>query len=183
MRVVTLPLQGHETTGPVTRYSAADTQHRLSAEATREVCRDTMSGMPHPYSVTVQLDEQRFKGCGGAPLSLLTGHEWVVEDLDGGGIIDRSRISLAFSEDEQRAWGMASCNRFYADFVLTGEGLGFSQPAGTMKACAPALMVQEQKFFRILGGIIAFDIDPTGALVLSGTEGSMKAYPATPPAE
>jgi heat shock protein HslJ len=44
-------------------------------------------------------------------------------------------------------------------------------------------MNQEQKFFRILEGVNRFDIDATGALVLSGTAGTMKAYADTRPSE
>lgn len=178
-RSVTLPLASTEHDGPVTRFTAADTAHRLAATVTRGVCRDTMSGMPHPFSVSVVMDGTRLDGCGGEPLSLLTAHTWVVEDLDGGGIIDRSRITLAFSDYDGRLYGLASCNRFMAGFSLSGEGLSISQAASTMMACAESLMNQEQKFLKILGAVSNFDIDDTGALVLSGPGGTMKAYPDT----
>jgi len=178
-RSVTLPLASTEHDGAVTRFSAADAEHRLAATVTRGVCRDTMSGMPHPFSVSVVIDGTSLDGCGGEPLSLLTDRNWVVEDLDGGGIIDRSRITLAFSGEDGRLYGMASCNRFMSGFSLSGEGLSISQAAATMMACAEALMMQEQKFLGILGEVSSFDIDDTGALVLSGPGGTLKAYPET----
>lgn len=176
-----LPLLNVEHAGRVTRYRAAEGEHRLVATVTRGVCRDTMSGMPHPYAVEVQTAGERLRGCGGVPLSLLTGRNWIVEDLDGGGIIDRSRISIGFSAEESRAYGLASCNRYTAGFTLTGEGLSFTHPAATMMACAPALMAQEQRFFGILQAVTSFDIDATGALILSGSGGTMKAYRDTAP--
>ena len=178
-RSVTLPLASTEHDGPVTRFTAADSAHRLAASVTHGVCRDTMSGMPHPFSVSVVMDGTQMDGCGGEPLSLLTAHTWVVEDLDGGGIIDRSRITLAFSDYDGRLYGLASCNRFMAGFSLSGEGLSISQAAATMMACAESLMTQEQKFLQILGAVSNFDIDDTGALVLSGPGGTLKAYPDT----
>jgi heat shock protein HslJ len=176
---VTLPLTSTEHDGPVTRFTAADAAHRLAATVTRGVCRDTMSGMPHPFSVSVVMDGTQMNGCGGEPLSLLTDRNWVVEDLDGGGIIDRSRITLAFSGEDGRLYGLASCNRFMAGFSLSGEGLSISQAAATMMACAESLMTQEQKFLNILGAVNSFDIDPTGALLLSGPGGTLKAYADT----
>jgi heat shock protein HslJ len=180
-QTVSLPVLEVTHAGCATRYSAADAERRLVATITRGVCRDTMSGMPHPYAVEVQTDDERLSGCGGEPLSLLTGRGWIIEDLDGGGIIDRSRITLGFSGEDSRAYGLGSCNRFTGGFTLTGEGLSFTHPAATMMACAPAVMAQEQKFFRILQAVTSFNIDATGALILSGSGGTMKAYRDTAP--
>ena len=52
------------------------------------ICRDSMTGMPYPETVTVETREQTLRGCGGAPIELLTGREWVVEDISGEGRID-----------------------------------------------------------------------------------------------
>lgn len=178
---VSVPVLEVAHAGCVTRYRAADAARSIVATIRRGVCRDSMSGMPHPFAVEVQTDDERLSGCGGEPLSLLTGGNWIVEDLDGGGIIDRSRITLGFSAEDSRAYGLGSCNRFTGGFTLTGEGLSFTHPAATMMACAPALMTQEQKFFRILQAVTSFDVDATGALILSGNEGTMKAYRDTAP--
>jgi heat shock protein HslJ len=182
-RSVTLPLKRVEQQGSIARLQAADANHRLTAEVERSVCSDTMSDIPFPYRVTVQLDDERLSGCGGESLDLLTGAIWVVEDLDGGGIVDRSRIVLEFLVEagQRRVAGVGSCNRYFADFELTGESLTFGRPGMTMMACAPALMTQEQKFLRILQGVRSFDIDPTGALILRGAEGTMLARRETAP--
>jgi heat shock protein HslJ len=110
---------------------------------------------------------------------LLTDREWVVEDLAGGGIIDRSRVTLNF-DPEGRVSGRASCNRYTAGYEVRGERLGFTPAAATKMACAEALMNQERDFFRILGAVDRFRIDETGALILEGAEGTMKAYPDSP---
>jgi heat shock protein HslJ/uncharacterized lipoprotein YbaY len=133
-------------------------------------CVDTMSGMPHPATVEIQLDDRRLEGCGGDPGTLLQGPEWVVEDIAGGGIIDRSRITLNFGADG-RLWGRASCNTYQGEYTLTGETLTLALSATTMMACAPALMDQERKVFDVLGRIRAFELDPTGALILKADDG------------
>lgn len=109
-------------------------------------------------------------GCGGDPAALLQGGEWVVEDLRGGGIVDRSRITLNFGTDG-RVGGAASCNRYTAAYALSGEGLTISKAAATMMACAPALMQQERLFLDLLAQVRHFTLDATGALVLHAADG------------
>jgi heat shock protein HslJ len=178
---VSLPLFATSSEGRVTRFRAADGSHRMAMDVAQRQCNDSMSGMPYPYIVALEFDDRVLTGCGGEAIDLLAGREWVVEDLDGGGIIDRSHVTLEFDAESGRVHGLASCNRYNAAFSLTGEGISFSGAAATMMACPEALMNQEQKFFRILEGVNRFDIDQTGALLLSGTAGTMKAYPTSLP--
>lgn len=133
-------------------------------------CTDTMTGMPYPRMVQVVLDDLSLDGCGGDPAALLQGPEWVVEDLAGGGIIDRSRATLNFGADG-RLWGRATCNNYLGEYVLTGEGLTLSTSATTMMACAPALMNQEGAFFELIGRVRRFELDPQGALILRTDDG------------
>ena len=48
-----------------------------------------MSGMFYPWTVTVERAEGVLSGCGGEPVSLLLGAQWVVESIAGAGIIGR----------------------------------------------------------------------------------------------
>jgi heat shock protein HslJ len=141
-------------------------QGRAIAVAIREQrCMDSMSGMPYPRSVEVLIDGRTYRGCGGNPDDLLTGVEWVVEDIGGAGIVDRSRATLNFQGDG-RVSGRGSCNTYAGSYTLTGESLAFGKLAATMMACTPALMQQEQRFFEILQLIHRFEISDSGALVL-----------------
>ncbi len=133
-------------------------------------CVDTMSGMPHPKTVEIILDERTLHGCGGEPAELLQGPEWVVEDIERGGIIDRSRVTLIFGADGQFS-GRASCNSYLGDYRLTGESLTLVPSATTRMACAPALMNQEERFLDLLKRVQRFELDPTGALVLLTNDG------------
>ena len=100
-------------------------------------------------------------------LNELTAHEWVLEDINNQGIIDNSRVTLNFG-DEGRVAGRASCNRYFAVYSVDGDTLNIQQAATTMMACPEALMNQERRFLDALQGVHSFEIDATGALVLTG---------------
>ncbi len=129
------------------------------------LCRDDMTGMPYPETVTVTLDGRDLRGCGGDPLDLLAGAEWIVEDIGRRGIIDSSRVTLNFAEDGGLS-GAASCNRYATSLSIGGEGVSMGQIAATRMMCPEALMNQEQAFFAALAAVGRFDIDETGALLL-----------------
>ncbi|MDX5403582.1 MAG: META domain-containing protein [Rhodobacterales bacterium] len=130
------------------------------------ICHDLMAGTPYPQTVSVTWKEGALQGCGGEPIDLLAGVEWVVEDIDNAGIVDSSRVTLEFDAASRRVAGRGGCNRYNSAFDLSGEGLSIGPAAATRMACAPALMEQEQRFFALMSRISRFDIDPTGALLL-----------------
>lgn len=168
-----LPAQAY-VAGEADGYFHTQGGHPVSLEVSDQICQDSMSGMLYPQQVNVQVEGASLNGCGGDPARLLQGGEWVVEDIDGGGIIDRSRVTLNFGADG-RVTGRASCNNFMGEYQLTGEGLSISHPATTRKACAPSLMEQEQRVLHNLDTLQRFDIDDTGALLLHSADGSLKA--------
>jgi uncharacterized membrane protein len=77
----TFPKPAPETSGDLTRYVVADAN--LTVTLLERPCTDTMSGMFFPLTVTVERPEGVLSGCGGEPVSLLLGPEWVVESIDG----------------------------------------------------------------------------------------------------
>jgi heat shock protein HslJ/membrane-bound inhibitor of C-type lysozyme len=145
-------------------------QRPLNVNVIHSLCRDSMSGRPYPQYVTVRFGSENLSGCGGNSLDLLTGREWVVEDIDKHGIIDASHITLQFSADGQLS-GLAGCNRYSTAFELK-EQIDINEPIATRKACAPALMRQEQLFLALLAEVDHIDFDDKGALLLSTAEGS-----------
>ncbi|WP_131862977.1 META domain-containing protein [Crenobacter luteus] len=168
------PLEGAvpkaRTLDGVRRYTATVGGRLLEVAAAPRVCHDDMSGMPYPLAVSVAVDGRRLQGCGGDPAVLLRGAEWVVEDIDGGGIVDRSRVTLNFRADG-RLDGRASCNRYTASYALSGEGLSVGRAASTLMACVPALMHQERRFLDVLQGVNRFEIGETGELRLIDASG------------
>ncbi|WP_295813446.1 META domain-containing protein [uncultured Nitratireductor sp.] len=108
----------------------------------------------------------------------ITGIEWVVEDIDGGGIIDSSRVTLTFDEDG-RVGGRASCNSYGARWSEENGKLTISQAVSTEMACAEALMNQEQKFLAIPADLKFFAMTLQGALMLQTVDGrTLKAFSA-----
>jgi len=152
---------------------------RVSLKTANQLCRDSMTGMPYPQQVRLAINGEERDGCGGDPERLLRGTEWVVEDIGGRGIIDSSRVTLNFLA-EQRVAGRASCNQFSGGWKLTGEELGFTRMASTRKACAPALMNQEDRFLSLLNEVRRFDIGRHGELLLETGDGRLiRAFQST----
>lgn len=110
-----------------------------------------------------------------APKLDLTGGEWLVEDINGEGVMDILQTTLAFDTDGQVS-GSGGCNRYTGSYALTAETLRFGPLAATRKACPPAISNQEQKFFESIAAPLRASIDETGALILTGEDGkSIKA--------
>lgn len=153
---------------------AADTERALRAVILRKptLCRDSMTGMPHPETVELSMGDHTIKGCGGDPWSLLVGRTWVIEDIAGGGVIDRARATMGF-DAAGRVYGSGSCNRYNGPATLNGETLSLGALASTKMACPEAIMTQEQRFFSALSEVSGFDIDETGALILRGPSGPL----------
>jgi heat shock protein HslJ len=91
---------------------------------------------------------------------------WVVEDIQGDGIIDDSRVTLDFSE--QRVAGHASCNSYQGNWSLDGGTLSIGDVAVTMMACPEGLMNQERRFLDALAATDGIRFDDTDALFLTG---------------
>jgi len=151
-------------------------ERSITLTVARQLCQDDMSGAQYPAQVRLTVDGQEFSGCGGDRQRLFRGAEWVVEDLAGGGIIDRSRITIEFLEDNRIA-GRASCNRYTGSYKLRGEGIAFGPIATTRMACAPALMDQEARFLDLLERAESVRIGRDGELRLSTAGGeTLKAF-------
>jgi heat shock protein HslJ len=103
--------------------------------------------------------------------SVLEGTVWQVEDIDNGGLIDRSMITMDFSEGG-RILGSTGCNRYFADATVAGDVLSLGGIGSTRRACAPALMSQEQRFLNALNDAARFAIDKDTWLVLYDAEGA-----------
>lgn len=158
------------------RWTATLQGRPFTVTALDRVCADSMSGMPHPMEVTVRHGDATWRGCGGQPASLLSGPEWVVEDIDRRGIIDRSRVTLNFREGG-RLDGRAGCDTYTARWQLDGESLRIVDiaPSGA-RACADALAGQDGRFLARLATVTGFSIDATRALLLTdGRGGSLLA--------
>lgn len=142
-----------------------------------DLCRDSMTGMPHPEIVALTVENETYTGCGGDPRHLLTGWPWQVQRIDGRDVIDSAQATLTFGP-EGAYQGSGSCNRYRGQYDLTGEGVSFGAAASTMMARADPVMARERRFLDALPTVTRFDLTDAGALVL--LEGDTARIIATP---
>lgn len=110
-----------------------------------------------------------------AGAGVIKGLEWVVEDIDGKGIIDNSHLTLTFGDDG-RVFGSAGCNRYTGGYELSETTLEIAPGmASTRMACmAPALGEQENTYLSLLPSMTRAELDEEGkALRLSGEKGTL----------
>jgi heat shock protein HslJ len=129
-----------------------------------DLCRDTMTGMPYPYSVALTLDGAELSGCGGEPRTLLLG-VWNLVELPGVTLPEGAQPTLEFNGDFMS--GAAGCNRFTGGVALSGEGLSLMPGGVTMMACDEPFMQLEAAYLDRLGRVSLFDFDEAGRLVLT----------------
>ncbi|EMR13950.1 hypothetical protein MPL1_02278 [Methylophaga lonarensis MPL] len=165
-QVIAANQQSMDTAGQVLIESD---DNSISALVVPGVCNDTMTGMPYPYHVAFNLAGRELKGCGGQPEQLLQGVHWQVVEILNQPLHADSSLSLSFSSDEQLS-GDAGCNRFGAQYSLTGEGLDVGALVTTRRACDQALMQQEQTFLDALSQVTGFDVTLDGQLWLLAAE-------------
>ena len=173
------------------RHAGTDGEHRLDVTVRDALCRDDMSGMPHPLTVEVTLDEtETLRGCGGEPAALLRRDDrssssasdggadtptpspgWLVESVDGvPAPTGEAPATLRFGADG-RLSGAAACNRYFGPWTLDGESLGIGPLGSTRRRCPPPAMEEEARLLDALERVRRFDIDGEGRLVLSGDTG------------
>lgn len=98
----------------------------------------------------------------------LSGTVWQVEDIDAGGIIDRSHVTIEIPEPGQIA-GSAGCNRYFGTLRLGANGFIVSGVGNTSMACVPALGMQEQKFLAALQAAATYEADETFLRIFDAT--------------
>lgn len=147
------------TAGSIVRYRTTNDDHELEIFVEPSICRDSMSGMPHPATVRYALDGEMSNGCGGAPEDLLLGDEWRVSSIAGEAVLEDAAPTIEFVAEDSRVAGEAGCNRFIGTFELTGEGLSFSPLGTTMMACAaPGVQEQERRFLEVMQNTVRFEM-------------------------
>lgn len=103
----------------------------------------------------------------------LIGSAWLAEDIGGRGVIDRAQTTMTF-DPEGQINGSGGCNRYFGPVSIDGTAISFGSLGATRKACVPALMDQEQKFFGALAMTRSYRFDQPGhKLVFLGEEGAL----------
>jgi heat shock protein HslJ len=137
-------------------------------------CYDTMTGMPHPLSVTVESGGEIYLGCGGDAETMIEG-TWRVAEIEGTPVPEGAEVTMQFVRGGELG-GKAACNRYTSGYRLTGEGLTFTPAAATRMACAQALMQLESTFLAVLPGVTHFDIRDGALILMAGDRPALRLH-------
>lgn len=97
--------------------------------------------------------------------------QWLLEDINGSGVLDRVQTDLEISADG-RAFGSGGCNRFNGEAKLSGKKLSFGLLMSTRMACPEAVMKQEARFLNTMEDVRGWKLDDKRhKLLLLGAEG------------
>lgn len=124
-----------------------------------------VDGQAFPECATLAATTPVIAPVEGGPPRDLTVREWVVESIDGRGVVDNSRTTLTFDPQGQIA-GRAGCNRYTGAYQLQGAKFEVKGVATTRMICVPALMDQETRFLKLLDQVRTFQLQRDGSLVL-----------------
>jgi heat shock protein HslJ len=124
-------------------------------------------------SVDPQVQEAKRLVQGREPVvaGTLEGGVWLVEDVNGGGVIDNARLDASFADG--KVSGRSGCNRFNGGWQQDGATINLGPLMSTRMACAPALMALEQKFLAVLEAATLVSFDASGAAVLKAPDGRL----------
>lgn len=104
---------------------------------------------------------------------------WRATEIDGAPPVKGANFTLMF-DSGGRVGGKSGCNGYSASYQINADGKAKVYPPmiGTMMACAPEVMEQEQKFQSIVGGAVSV-VATDGGLLLSDAEGRIIRFKAT----
>lgn len=100
----------------------------------------------------------------------LYGRQWLLEDIEGAGVIDNLNSPIRFNPIGT-ASGHAGCNRFSGGIVLGPGTIDVGPLATTRRACAEAVMDQEQRFLDALAQSERWQLGDDGLLRLTAADG------------
>lgn len=106
-----------------------------------------------------------------APSAAALQGRWQLTALQGADVAEGSRAFIEFSEPP-RLTGNGGCNRFFGVYRYQEQGLVIESALGSTKmACAPEVMVQEQRLFQLLPKAVTIDEVTENQLTLNASDG------------
>lgn len=98
--------------------------------------------------------------------------EWRIEQARSEPLLDKRLARLNFGPDGQLT-GHGSCNTLRATYTLAGNALTLGPVVTTRKACATALMEQEDRILTALERAVVARVPPTTFLTLIDADGAV----------
>lgn len=137
----------------------------LAYTSTRQI--PAFPATPGPVEIPVE----QIKRPHPSPAHAIPVGNWLAEDIMGGGVIDNLQSTLVIAADGHVS-GSAGCNRFTGRADFAGNTVSFGALGSTRRACVPAAMDQETKFYHALSASRSFRQDPAAdKLILLDAEG------------
>ena len=99
----------------------------------------------------------------------LIGQSWLVEYIDGIGVITEPQATFRISE-AGKAGGSGPCNVYFATAKVDGEMITISDIGSTYKACAPEVMAEEKALFEALAKAASYHVE-AGRLIIADKDG------------
>ena len=96
---------------------------------------------------------------------------WLVEDIDGKGVVDRAQSTMTLSADGNVS-GDTAVNRYHGSVSIEGDRMQFGRLATTRRAGPPALMDQETRFLGALEKVARYKLEANGLLLLLDEQGN-----------
>ncbi|RVD28248.1 MULTISPECIES: YbaY family lipoprotein [unclassified Mesorhizobium] len=125
-----------------------DTRHRV----------DPLSDRPQSIMLKIVASSD-------APADALLGQSWLIEYIDGIGVIAQPQATFRVGE-AGKAGGKGPCNAYFATAKVDGEKIAISDIGSTYMACAPEVMAQEKALFEALAKAASYHID-AGKLIIA----------------
>jgi uncharacterized membrane protein len=160
------------------RLSVDSSLGALAIRIEHSLCRDSMSGLPYPDSVSIDLPERQLRGCGGDPHALLRAQPWRLANIEAAMPGD---ALLSFGESDQLQLH-GPCNDYGGEYTLSGEGLRLRLTQSTRRSCAAGAGAEaaEHQLLERLTLVHRHDFGPAGELRLLGADGSYMSAAAAP---
>ncbi len=138
-----------------------------------EVCRDTMSGMVYPFSVSYsgQFDGA---GCGGETLSLLQGPKWILTETNAS-MTPSSNMYIQFLADGKLV-GSDGCNRRFGQYQFGSEMIHLKWVGSTRRACSESIMQDATTFAEAVNNVRSISFEDNRLIIESrnGTQLKLK---------
>jgi heat shock protein HslJ len=94
----------------------------------------------------------------------LSGTTWLVEDIDGKGVLDMLQSTLHF-KDAENVTGNSGCNNFFSIVYIDEWLISFGPIGATRMACSQAIMDQEQRYLTALTATGRYQYNPATDLL------------------
>lgn len=144
----------------VLSLESLETIVRTAAEADKDMARRSLFVILAVGAAAIALT-----GCGSTGTAVvseggldLVGTRWLVEDIDGKGVIDMLQTTLGF-DSNTRVLANGGCNNAFGNVTFKGDEIEFGAFGVTMKMCSEAISDQEMRFFKALGETRRYRLD------------------------